>query len=198
MSQGASPTRRPRLVRGQERRKMGNAAGAAGAIAGRTTAGHMELLSTWLKSMHHAHRDNDHKGNSRENAHRRRSDVWELSSTFDGRVTSHTTVPADVIPWRSSSLLAARSMLRAGGNGVRNAPSAIFSIRWRWIARAALSFRIHTFRNCRPQTGEILVRPLFAFIPTINGPSALFTIPASRPSFPHRSQTSRPRSRPPK
>jgi hypothetical protein len=37
----------------------------------------MELLSTWLKSMHHAHRDNDHKGNIRENALCRKSDVGE-------------------------------------------------------------------------------------------------------------------------
>jgi len=56
---------------------------------------------------------------------------------------------------------------------------------------------MRTFRKCRFRTGEILVRPSFTFIPTRNGRSALFTIPASRPSFPRRGRTSKRMSRPP-
>jgi hypothetical protein len=69
--------------------------------------------ATWFRSTSHAHRDNDHKGNSPENGSRRKIDVWELSSTFGGlrhfRVNDHITSMRNPYVSSRQRLLAARS-----------------------------------------------------------------------------------------
>jgi hypothetical protein len=97
-------------------------------------------LRLWFKSTSHARRNNDHEGNSPENGIGRKFDVESA-----GRVTSEQTTtlhPADAQSICEQSPPSTGGWINAAqaANGVTNAASAIFSIRWRSIARAALYF----------------------------------------------------------
>ena len=111
-----------------------------------------------LKSTSHAHRDNDHEGNSPENGIYRKFDVEALRRNLgglrpvagqrcqtkrgasQGAATSTKSDAQSIYELPSSFTCRLDQILRAGDNGVRIAPNTIHSNRWRSIAHAALYF----------------------------------------------------------